>query len=337
MEFRTEYHPRRCQITLNPTLPIVLAGSCFSHNIGGVMRRHLWNAVNVTGTLFNPLSVGRAVEIMVLSGNQKEEMFRQSLFFNDDTYRSWLFDSSFSSPDLLRCVESFIERSDVFSSALEKGKSLILTFGTSICYFIDGEMMPVGNCHKQPSSLFARRRLSIKEIVDYWSDILSRLREKYDGLNVIFTVSPVRHIKDGFEGNLRSKAILILAIEELCSTHDFCHYFPAYEILTDDLRDYRFYASDLVHPSETAIDYVWNKFKETYLNQQGEEFLEEGSKIVKGLLHQLKPDAMGQISNSRLDKERQRMYRLFETYEDLHMRHPDILRFDYPFTSDPGF
>lgn len=133
--------------------------------------------------------------------------------------------------------------------------------------------------------MFERRRLTIGEISALWSDLCNRLTTLYPNLNIIFTVSPVRHLKDGFEGNARSKATLHLAVEEICQASDKCFYFPAYEIVNDDLRDYRFYASDLAHPSDTAVEYIWEIFRQTYVDAEGERLLKEGNRRYKALNH----------------------------------------------------
>ena len=133
--------------------------------------------------------------------------------------------------------------------------------------------------------MFERFRLSVDEIADRWINLCEKIKTLYPQLEIIFTVSPVRHLKDGFIGNMRSKAILLLATEKIANKVSYCHYFPAYEIINDDLRDYRFYAYDLTHPSQEAIEYIWEIFKDTFLDQAGKELLKEGEKIFKGYCH----------------------------------------------------
>lgn len=292
MKFRTEYNAGKSSLTLDSKCPVVLAGSCFSQNISAKMHEHLWKGVNPFGTLYNPLSIYMAIDIMTDEENGLQRM-EDSLFQANGLWNSRWFDSSFSSVEKADCMEEFRLRRKDFIESLSAGKVLIVTFGTSICYFPVGEDKPVGNCHKQPSSLFYRRRLSISEITGCWNSLIEKLRLRFPGLNIIFTVSPVRHLKDGFEGNSRSKAILQLAVEDLCSQNTDCHYFPAYEIMNDDLRDYRFYAADLAHPSDEAIEYIWQKFTASYLDEQGKELLTEGSRQYKALHHRPKTGALG--------------------------------------------
>lgn len=173
--------------------------------------------------------------------------------------------------------------------------------------------------------MFLRKRLSVSRIVETWSALVCDLKEIYPDLRIIFTVSPVRHLKDGFEGNARSKAILLLATEELCHTHDFCSYFPAYEILNDDLRDYRFYASDLVHPSQEAVEYIWEIFKSTYLDKEGLEILKEGERISKGWKHRPLPNATIKPSALSLENEKRRLEEISGKHKMLKEKYPAIL------------
>lgn len=291
MKFRTEYIPSPASFSLDPRLPVVMAGSCFSQNIAARMIQHEWKAVNPLSTLYNPVSILKALEIM-LDRESGSKLFDESLFYYNGIWNSHYFDSSFSSHEAENCREEFRIRQQELLGALEEGETLIVTFGTAICYHLQSSDEIVGNCHKQPANLFYRKRLTTEEIRGMWSDFLKNLKKRYPEIRVIFTVSPVRHLKDGFEGNLRSKAILLLAVEEIVNSDPSTTYFPAYEILNDDLRDYRFYASDLVHPSEEAIDYVWEKFVETFIDSEGRIYLKEGLSRYKSINHHPKTGAL---------------------------------------------
>ena len=133
--------------------------------------------------------------------------------------------------------------------------------------------------------MFRRRRVSVDEITSLWTDLCKKIKERFPDIRIIFTVSPVRHMKDGFQENTLSKATLHLAVEQICSNLDYCIYFPAYEIVCDDLRDYRFYATDLVHPSESAIEYIWEIFRKTFIDDKGNLILKEGNKRYKAMKH----------------------------------------------------
>lgn len=292
MKFRTEYEALKAPFTLSPEKTVVLAGSCFSQNMANLMCEHKWRAVNPLGTLYNPVSIFLAVGMM-LDKEGGAIKFEESLFLYNDIWHSNKFDSSFSSTDKEDCLADFKNKQSIFNSSLREGGTLIITFGTSICYYMKDDNYPVGNCHKQPSGLFLEKRLTITEITQLWIPFIKELTEKIPGIRIVFTVSPVRHLKNGFAGNSKSKAILLLAVEEICRHYPNCFYFPAYEILNDDLRDYRFYASDLVHPSEEAVEYIWEKFKQTFIDEKGLAYLHQGRKELKSQLHRPMTGALG--------------------------------------------
>lgn len=288
MKFRTEYKEEPSWLQLDPTRPIVLVGSCFADNIAEKMRESLWVAYNGLGTLYNPMSIAKVIDIMVF-GDEDSADIESSLFEANGIVHSWLFDSHFSGASKERCLNNIIESRTKLLETLEKAQMLIVTFGTSWCYALGQnkkeEEYIVANCHKMPSSMFSRRRVSIEEISTLWIDLCQRLQRKYPNLSIVFTVSPVRHLKDGFEGNTLSKCTLQLAVEQIRTKIAKSLYFPAYEIVCDDLRDYRFYSSDLVHPSDSAIEYIWEIFCKTFLDDKGLAKIKEGNKIYKKLNH----------------------------------------------------
>lgn len=336
MKFRTEINIPRSPLTLDPQRPILLAGSCFSDNIGRRMRLSLWKAFNPFGVLYNPLSIERALRCMILDSD--DTVFEQSLFATNDVTRSWLFDSKISSEFRNDTLKGYRDRKKVALEVLKSAQALFVTFGTSYVYALaENTGYVVGNCHKVSADAFLRSRLSVSEIVTVWERLVDDLRDRYPGLEIIFTVSPVRHVKDGLEGNQRSKAVLLLAVEELCRRFPCCHYFPAYEIVNDDLRDYRFYASDLMHPSEDAVEYIWEKLKETYLDPEGEKMLKEGCAIVKGWLHRPLPDATVTPSVESLRQREEWKESIRGRYVTFMEKYGDVLSLDYPFLSDPGW
>lgn len=290
MKFRTEYKATPIEPSLDPSRPIVLVGSCFASNIALKMQSCQWAAFNGIGTLYNPVSIAKVLSWMIFNDGASDAL-ENSLLVCENRVHSWLFDSHFSASSKERCKERIYDAREGLLSALENAQALIVTFGTAWCYSIgnpdvnENERYIVANCHKMPSALFRRERLNPDEISSLWIDLCHRLKEKYPQLRIIFTVSPVRHLKDGFEGNSLSKAILLLAIEKICKNIDFCIYFPAYEIVCDDLRDYRFYASDMVHPSQTAVEYIWEIFLKTFIDENGEKMLKEGEKRFKAMSH----------------------------------------------------
>lgn len=256
---------------------ILLLGSCFADNIGAKFEEHYFQTtINPFGTLYNPASIAKAVLDM---GYGPSGM---GLVEHNGLWHSMMHHGSYSGVDkeevIARCEESKIQMRE----ALQQASVVIVTFGTAWVYEYEGEV--VANCHKLPANRFVRRRLTVDEIVDMWQPIIASMPDKH----WIFTVSPIRHIKDGLHENQVSKAILLQAVDRLISmslsynlsTETLhCSYFPSYEIMLDELRDYRFYAEDMVHPSAVAVDYIWQHFVETYMTTDTQQEMR--------ILHQL--------------------------------------------------
>lgn len=317
MKFRTECEVRGSDLRLSPDLPVVMAGSCFADNISGRMRRCLWPASNPLGVLFNPLSIARVLELCLLDADPSEE-FGRSAFEADGLWHSWLFDSRCTAADkasllanMERCRQSLLEN-------IEAGKTLFVTFGTAYCYFLaDSPGYVVANCHKRPQQMFERRRISVNEITKAWSELGARLAEKFEGLRIVLTVSPVRHLRDGLHENNLSKGTLLLAADSLCMSGGTFSYFPAYELVNDDLRDYRYYADDLTHPSAQAVEYIWEKFLDAYIDRDGREALREGEAIARRTAHRPLVAAAG--TDTAFSEETQRIF------NDFKRRHPRAL------------
>lgn len=285
MNFRLQMEPKRSVLTLRPEKPLLLLGSCFADNMAAKMRASLWNADNPLGVLFNPQSIAENLRLCI-DDEHSETEFERSIVVKENEVFSWLADSSANGQSKEEVINRLINRQKRVKTILNQNPTACITFGTAFAYFLTARPgFIVANCHKQPSVLFNRRALTVSEIVDIWNPLLNRLKEKYDRLQIIFTVSPVRHVRDGLHENTLSKSILHLAVDEICRTHNFCHYFPAYELLIDDLRDYRFYANDMAHPSELAVNYIWENFKTTYLDEEGKRLLEEGERLAKRVTH----------------------------------------------------
>lgn len=316
MKFRTEIDLSRhdTSLRLDPLKMITAVGSCFSSNITVKMRESLWDAANPLGTLYNPASI--ASEIGLAIDDASRDKYR--LFSSGTRWHTWNGDSSFSALNKDTVLDNLRRRDEIFRKRMEKSGALIITFGTAWCYYLnDLSGSPVANCHKMPGNIFVRRRLEVSEIVDIWRPLLDKIAEKYNDLPIIFTVSPVRHLRDGAAANSLSKSILRIATDTLCSEYPSCHYFPAFEIMMDDLRDYRFYASDMAHPSEEAIEYIWEKFKECYLREKFRNLLEEGRKLFRGLQHR---------SILETPEEREiRLKRLHQEISAFTRNHPGML------------
>ena len=238
---------------------ILMLGSCFSDEIGAQMaQRNMHVTCNPFGTLYNPLSIAQAV-------NSQFSILNSQLIEYGGLWHSMMHHGSFSRPTKEATEQAVKDSVETMQRALDEASVIIVTFGTAWVYEMNGEI--VANCHKLPESSFSRRRLAVEEIVSAWQPIL----ELYSDKHWIFTVSPIRHIRDGLHENQLSKATLQMAIEQLSSLEGrpggVC-YFPSYEILLDELRDYRFYADDLVHPSSLAVEYIWERFANTFCTPQ---------------------------------------------------------------------
>jgi hypothetical protein len=246
MEFRTPLTVTPHARPISHADRLLLLGSCFATEVGALLRRDGFNAtVNPTGTLYNPLSIARALQFDRLTADQ--------LFENQGLWRSWLHHTQFAAPDRLEALRRCNAATAEGQRAWQEATRVIVTFGTAYVFERHGAV--VANCHKMPAAQFTRRRLSVEEIVATWRPIIDANPLKH----FIFTVSPIRHKADGLHGNQLSKATLLMAIDALGAD-----YFPAYEALIDDLRDYRFYAADMLHPSPVAVDYVYSLFADTY-------------------------------------------------------------------------
>lgn len=277
MKFRTEIDIAPFTAKIGYENRLLALGSCFAEHIAGRLAQAKFRiAVNPTGILFNPLSIAD-----VLCGfASATPVLPEELHHNGGLWFHYGFHGDFSAPTPEEALRAMNAARQAGAEALRTTDRLLLTFGTAWVYEHRGRT--VANCHKQPPGEFVRRRLSVAEITDSFGKLLAGpLADK----QIILSVSPVRHLADGLEGNAASKAVLRLAAEELAATHPNVRYFPAYEILNDDLRDYRFYAADLTHPAPQAIEYIWEKFTAAALSDEARRLLPHIEAIVSAAAH----------------------------------------------------
>jgi GSCFA family len=265
MELQTKVEIPNSPIKIGYNDKILSLGSCFAQNIGSKLVESCFDIdVNPFGVLYNPLSIWNAITIL----NNKVLFSDKDLNFNNGLWFSYLHSTHFSDCNQEKCLEKINLRLIHATEQLSKANFILITFGTAWIYELASTGEVVSNCHKLNASYFTRRRLSVDEITTSFAHLIDSLHKQHPGLQFILSVSPIRHFKDGaFENNL-SKSTLLLSIDNLRSQFDFVHYFPAYEIQMDQLRDYRFYASDMIHPSEQAIQYIWEKFSATYFEEK---------------------------------------------------------------------
>ena len=257
-------------------------GSCFSDNIGNKLKKAFFDVeINPFGVLFNPISILKSIEILL----EKKLFVEQDLFFHASLWGSLSHSMLFSASTKEKTLSNINQRIEHAIERLKYCDVLLITFGTAWVYESNKTGEVVTNCHKLPSSLFSRRRLTIFEIVESYTSLIQSLDTLYPNKRIIFTVSPIRHWKDGAHENNLSKSILHLAIEELQKRFENVSYYPAYEIQMDELRDYRYYATDMFHPSDVAIDYIWMRFYETYFSTQSVQLIKKLENFASQLAH----------------------------------------------------
>ena len=279
MEFRTIIPITPFIRKIDHSQRLLSLGSCFADN----MAAHLAEAkfritASPTGVLFNPESIAAALERFA-EGRAPE---LTELQYSNENWFSFDFHSSFSHHEIAQAQDAMRQGVENGAAALRQAETLIFTFGTAIVYRLTTSGRVVANCHKQPQHIFRREMLSVEEIVERYNALLSGiLRDK----RVIFTVSPVRHLGEGLEENSLSKATLRLAINEIVGRNANAHYFPSFEIMNDELRDYRFYAEDMTHPSKMAVDYIWERFSEAAFSPATRQIIARVEKIVTAAAH----------------------------------------------------
>ncbi|MBQ9202011.1 MAG: GSCFA domain-containing protein [Bacteroidales bacterium] len=278
----------RTLVTVSPMISlthadrIVTFGSCFADRLGNLLDQSGFSVEqNPFGVLYNPMSVVKGMERLWYGLSFTEE----DLFEYQGYYGTFMHHSSFSGTDRAQVLDNIQRRARQASLALHGATCLVLTFGTAWVYALAETGRVVANCHKMPDYLFVRRRLDTAEIVEYYAEFLGQVFEEKPDLKVIMTVSPIRYLKDGAHENTLSKSVLHLAVEELCLRFPQLVYFPAYELLTDDLRDYRFYDDDLIHPSQAAVRYIWSHFGNFAFDKTTREIIQQLEQIHKAMEH----------------------------------------------------
>ena len=232
---------------------IILLGSCFSENIGKKFRYLKFQSVqNPFGILFHP----KAIETIIKNAINKKKYTEKDVFFLNERWQSFEAHSQLSYSSKEEILQQLNKASISTNKSLKSSTHIIITLGTSWVYRLKESGLAVANCHKVPQGKFQKELLSITEIIESIAVMISLIKEINPTINFIFTVSPVRHIKDGFIENQQSKAHLITALHQVIKSHENSFYFPSYEIMMDELRDYRFYKEDMIHPNNSAINYI---------------------------------------------------------------------------------
>lgn len=282
--FRTVVPVKKLPVMISHRTEILCIGSCFAQHIGERLTTFRFPVMcNPTGILFNPLSIESALRRLL----EKRRFGKEDLVFFNDCWHGFDHHSDFSGSDRDRVLATMNESFDRATETLSRADVLMLTFGTAAVYRHVRTDRVVANCHKMPHTEFERRLVPSAEIVDRYKKIIADLLALRPELRIVFTVSPVRHLRDDPHENSVSKARLIDAVFDLESRFKQVSYFPAYEIMMDDLRDYRFYNEDMAHPNDVATAYIWERFCESAIASRSREFIREFEPVVQAMAHRV--------------------------------------------------
>ena len=310
-KFRTEIEIKPSPNKISHRSAGLLVGSCFTEHIGNLLVRYKFDVdINPTGIVYNPLSVSTCFRALM----ERKEYKKKDLFEINGKFVSFDHHGHFSDPDPEVCLRMINERIRKASDQFAKANYIIITFGTAWIYRLADSGRIVSNNHKLPARYFSRELLTVDYIIDHYRQLIPDILKINPDVRFIFTVSPVRHWKDTAALNTVSKSTLILAIYELALQFDSAEYFPAYELAMDDLRDYRFYDEDMIHPNSQMTDYIWKKFSGTYFNEKTVRLNQKLESINKARDH--KPFYPGS------EEHKQFLNKQLELVEELKMNHP---------------
>ncbi len=313
MKFRTEIDLIEHDNPIEHNDKILTIGSCFAQNIGEYFINAKMNAsVNPFGVLYNPISILNSIKL--LTG--KIQFSEDELINDQDEWHSFYHHSDFSHHDKNLVINKIKDGLESTREFISKASRIIFTYGTSYVFEFYETGIIASNCHKIDRKKFKRYRLSQGKVSEAIKNTLEEIAGLNNNCEFIFTVSPVRHWKDGAVENQLSKSTLLLAVNEIVKNNSSCSYFPSYEIMMDDLREYRFYASDLVHPNTIATDYIWEKFSESMLSAECRKIIGEVEAISRAKAHR--------VRNPESGKHRQFIEATLEKIKELQARYPHI-------------
>ncbi|MFP4448144.1 MAG: GSCFA domain-containing protein [Bacteroidales bacterium] len=316
MQFRTPVNIPESEFKIDYQKQTLLLGSCFSDNVGNQLKYYkLPTLINPFGVLYNPVSVKNA--LVTIMGNRKISM--EDLHHYNDLWISFYHGTEFSGPDKEKVYENISSSIQQASEWFSTTDLLTITFGTSWAYKLRSNGMIVANCHKLPAKYFERVFIPAEEIVDSYATLIHQIYRFNPNVRILFTVSPVRHLKDGLVENQKSKSNLIISIHRLLDRFPEIKYFPSYEIMMDELRDYRFYSEDMTHLNKTGIQYIWERFSDTYVSTSSHSIMKEVEKIQKAIEHRpFKPNSKEHIEF--LEKQAKKAEKMMKKYPFLDLR-----------------
>ena len=301
MEFHLKFNIPEAIPKISFSDKLIFFGSCFSDEISLLAKQHGFQVVsNPFGTLFHPSALAQNI-LDSLRGNE-EVIIAQ----NNDVYLDYNCSGKVYAMSELELKEKVIAIRKEFKNDLKNASYLFITFGTAFAYHLNETQQIVGNCHRQSAQSFTKRLTKIEEIVSKWNEVVSEIKRFNPKIQICFTVSPVRHLKDGLHQNNLSKSTLHLAINQLLSECNLT-YFPSFELVNDVLRDYRFFKEDLTHPNQQAIQFVWQKFMSTFLTSEIQEIANKVSELKQAMNHRIQyPDSkMAQEFQIKIDERKE--------------------------------
>ena len=311
--FRTPLKAIQSNIHISHLANTLILGSCFAENMAEKLDQHLFPiSFNPFGILYNAFSISKGLHY--IAGTQT--IIEKDLISDNSLWHSKWHHGRFSSVSKQETLEKSNFELNNARRKINNCNTLIITLGTAYVYTLKATNEIVGNCHKLPAVQFSKSRLKVQEVVEHLSSAIKALLKIRPELQIILTVSPVRHLKDGFIENQRSKAILLLACEQLTAEFKNAFYFPAYEIMMDELRDYRFYSKDMLHPNDISKDHIWSVFQETFFNSDTKNLVKEISQLKKDLAHRpLHPESKGHLAFKE---------KLEQKVKDFERRNPEL-------------
>ena len=295
--------------------PLLVMGSCFAENIGTLLQEQLFDVkINPFGIVYNPLSVIQQLNDIL----QNKHFTSAELFEKEGLFYSWQHHGSYAGIDKYETLQNINTQITEAHHQLINSEWLAITLGSAFYYYLkDGQL--VSNCHKMPAAHFFKKMASLSQIIDGFQESIAQLQKINPSIKILFNVSPVRYVRDGLTENTISKSILHLAIHEIIKKNKNCFYFPSYEIVIDELRDYRFYKADMIHPNEMAIAYVYEKFVAALFDEEAKKITKEVQQFNAFSNHKILNNSIEAIKQYELKKD-QMMLLLFEKYPFLKRR-----------------
>ncbi|MBP6432725.1 MAG: GSCFA domain-containing protein [Ferruginibacter sp.] len=295
MNFHLEFFPKSFDTKIVHQDKLFLMGSCFTENIGTKFKQHKFSVLeNPNGILFNPVSIAKSITSYI----ENKQYIQADLFYQNELWNSWEHHTRFSDVDMQVCLNRINESQQQAHQFLKTADWVFITLGSAFVYEVGiglgtnstnknvvANSTVVANCHKVPTDKFNKKLLAVEDVLSVLDNVMHRIFMFNPTAKIIFTISPVRHLRDGFIENNRSKAVLIQAVHHLVNKFNKLFYFPAYELVIDDLRDYRFYAEDMVHPNYAATNYVWDKLVECCIDENTIQLMKQINEINAAVNH----------------------------------------------------